>query len=152
MSVYKNLERHGISLPAVTSPVAAFVSHVQTGNLVFVSGHIAKQNGKPWVGQLGEQLNTEQGKQAARSIAIELIATLAAAVGDLNRISRIVRLMVLVNSTSGFKEQHLVANGASELFVEIFGAVGAHSRCAYGVAQVPFGACVEIDLLAEVKA
>lgn len=152
MSIYDNLKKHGIVLPEVTAPVAAFVPYVQTNNLIFVSGHIAKKNGKPWVGQLGAQITTEQGREAARGIAVDLIATLNSAVRDLDKIARIVKLMILVNSTPTFTEQHLVANGASELFVEIFGTSGPHSRCAYGVAQVPFGACVEIDLIAERKA
>jgi enamine deaminase RidA (YjgF/YER057c/UK114 family) len=151
MSIYETLKKHGITLPEVTAPVAAFVPYVQTHNLIFVSGHIAKKDGKPWVGKLGDQLTTEQGKEAARGIAIDLVATLNAAVKDLNRISRIVKLMVLVNSAPTFTEQHLVANGASELLVELFGFIGNHSRSAYGVAQVPFGSCVEIDLVVEVE-
>jgi len=151
MSVYDNLKKRGITLPAVTAPVAAFVPHVQTGNLVFLSGHIAKKDGKPWVGQLGKELKTEQGKEAAREIAIDLMATLNAAVGDLNKVKRIVKLMVLVNSTSTFTEQHLVANGASELLAEIFGSAGPHTRSAFGIAQIPFGSCVEIELIAEVN-
>lgn len=152
MSVYEKLQKLGISLPAVSSAVAAFVSTVQTGNLVFVSGHIAKEGGRPWAGRLGESLTTADGKLAARGIAIELMATLHAALGDLNRISRIVKLMVLVNSAATFTEQHLVANGASELLLEVFGSTGgAHARSAFGVAQIPLGACVEIDLIAEVK-
>jgi enamine deaminase RidA (YjgF/YER057c/UK114 family) len=151
MSVYDNLKKLGITLPAVTAPVAAFVPHVQTGNLVFLSGHIAKKDGKPWVGQLGKELKTEQGKEAAREIAIDLMATLNAAVGDLNKVRRIVKLMVLVNSTSTFTEQHLVANGASEVLAEIFGSAGPHTRSAFGIAQIPFGSCVEIELIAEVN-
>ena len=150
MSVYERLSLLDIDLPKLEPPVAAFVPFVRTGNLVFVSGHIAKRDGKPWVGQLGAQITTEQGKQAARGIAIELMATLQAAVGDLNRIRRIVKLMVLVNSAPNFTEQHLVANGASELFGEVFVTHGAHARTSFGVAQIPFGACVEIELIAEV--
>src|SRR5271170_1635412 len=135
MSVYENLKKHGITLPAVTVPVAAFVPHVQTGNLIFISGHIAKKDGKPWVGQLGKELTTGQGIEAARGIAVDLLATLNAAIGDLNKISRIVKLMVLVNSAPTFTEQHLVANGASELFCELFGAAGPHTRSAFGIAQ-----------------
>ena len=149
MSVYENLNALKISLPEVTPPVAAFVPYVRTGNLVFVSGHIAKKDGKPWAGQLGSHLTTEQGKEAARGIAIDLMATLHAATGDLNKVARIVKLLVLVNSSPTFMEQHLVANGASELFREIFGARGPHARSAFGVAQIPFGSCVEIELIAE---
>jgi enamine deaminase RidA (YjgF/YER057c/UK114 family) len=151
MSVYERLKALNISLPVVEPPVAAFVPVVRTGNLVFVSGHIAKENGKPWVGKLGENLTTEQGKEAARGVAIELLATLHAALGDLNKITRIVNLLVLVNSAPTFTEQHLVANGASELLVDVYGEKGPHARSAFGVAQIPLGACVEIELVAEVR-
>ena len=145
------LKALGISLPPVSTPAAAYVPYARTGNLLFLSGHIARQDGKPWVGQLGKNLQTEEGKAAARAIAIDLMGTLHAAVGDLNRVKRIVKLMSLVNSTGDFTEQHLVANGASELFGEVFGPqVGAHARSAFGVAQIPLGACVEIELIAEI--
>ncbi len=150
MSVYKKLKTLNITLPTLDPPVAAFAPFVRTGNLVFVSGHIAKKDGKPWTGKLGADLTTEQGQQAARGIAIDLLATLQAAVGDLERIQRIVKLLVLVNSAPTFTEQHLVANGASELLVDIFGDDrGPHARSAFGIAQIPFGACVEIELIAE---
>ena len=149
MSIYTKLTELGITLPPVAIPAAAYVPFVQTGNLVFLSGHIAKQDGKPWVGQLGKNMNTAQGQAAARSVAIDLMGTLHAAVGDLNRVKRIVKLMSLVNSTADFTEQHLVTNGASELMGEVFGASGAHARSAFGVAQIPLGACVEIELIAE---
>jgi len=149
-NIYDKLTKLGITLPPVAVPAAAYVPYVTTGNLVFLSGHIAKQDGKPWVGQLGKTMITEEGKEAARSVAIDLLGTLHAAVGDLNRITRIVKLMSLVNSTDKFTEQHLVTNGASELIGEIFGAKGAHARSAFGVAQIPLGACVEIELIAEV--
>jgi len=149
MSVYERLKARNITLPQLDPPVAAFVPFVRTGSLVFVSGHIAKKDGKPWTGKLGSDLTTVDGKQAAQSIAIDLLATLQVAVGDLNKIRRIVKLLVLVNSTPTFTEQHLVANGASELFVEIFGERGAHARSAFGTAQIPLGSCVEIELIAE---
>ena len=149
MSVYEKLKALNITLPEVEPPVAAFVPFVRTGNLVFVSGHIPKKNGKPWTGKLGAELTTEQGRQAARAIAIELMATLQAAVGDLDKINRIVKLLVLVNSVPTYTEQHLVANGASEVFIEVFGERGAHARSAFGIAQIPLGACVEIELVAE---
>jgi enamine deaminase RidA (YjgF/YER057c/UK114 family) len=150
MSVYQKLDALHIALPEPAPPVAAFLPFLRSGNLLFLSGHIAKIDGKPWVGQLGANLSIEQGQKAARAVAIELMGTLHAAVGDLNRIMRIVKLMVLVNSTPAFTEQHLVANGASELFVDVFGDAGMHARSAFGVVQVPFGSCVEIDLIAEV--
>ena len=151
MSVHDKLLQLGISLPPVAIPAAAYLPFVRTGNLVFVSGHIARKDGKPWVGQLGLTMATEEGKAAARAIAIDLMGTLQAAVGDLNKVVRIVKLMSLVNSTATFTEQHLVTNGASELFGEVFGAAGAHARSAFGVAQIPMGACVEIELIAEVQ-
>lgn len=148
-TIYDTLQKLGISLPPVAVPAAAYVPFVQTGKLVFLSGHIAKKDGKPWVGQLGKNMGTEEGKLAARAIAIDLMGTLHAAVGDLGKIKRIVKLMSLVNSTGDFTEQHLVTNGASDLFAEVFGAAGSHARSAFGVAQIPMGACVEIELIAE---
>ena len=151
MSVYDKLKALNIELPATSAPAASYVMYAQTGNTVFISGHIAKKDGKPWVGQLGKNLTTEEGKQAARGVAIDLIATLQAACGgDLNRVKRIVKVMSLVNSTGDYTEQHLVTNGASELLVEVFGEPGKHARSAFGVAQIPLGACVEIELIAEV--
>ena len=149
MSIYEKLSQLNITLPPVAIPAAAYLPFVQTGNLVFLSGHIAKKDGKPWVGQLGNNMATEEGKAAARAIAIDLMGTLHAAVGDLNRVKRIVKLMSLVNSTGDFTERHLVTNGASELIGEVFGDKGAHARSAFGVAQIPLGACVEIELIAE---
>ena len=141
------------SLPPLAIPAAAYLPFVQTGNLVFISGHIAKKDGKPWVGQLGLTMSTEEGQAAARAIAVDLMGTLqAAAGGDLQRVKRIVKVMSLVNSTSTFTEQHLVTNGCSELLGEVFGDAGKHARSAFGVAQIPMGACVEIELIAELAA
>nr|WP_274377807.1 RidA family protein [Janthinobacterium sp. Marseille] len=151
MSFYDKLKALNIELPAVATPAAAYVMYVQSGNTVFLSGHIAKKDGKPWVGQLGKNMTTEEAKLAARGVAVDLMATLQAACGgDLNRVKRIVKVMSLVNSTGDYTEQHLVTNGASELFGEVFGAQGVHARSAFGVAQIPLGACVEIELIAEV--
>lgn len=150
MSVQDQLKQLGITLPPVSTPAAAYVPYVQSGNLVFLSGHIARKDGKPWVGQLGRNMTTEEGKAAARAIAIDLMGTLQAAVGDLARVKRIVKLMSLVNSTADFTEQHLVTNGASELLSQVFGDKGAHARSAFGVIQIPMGACVEIELIAEI--
>ena len=150
MSIYDKLTALNITLPPVSVPAAAYLPYVQTGNLVFLSGHIARQDGKPWVGQLGRTMDTEGGKLAARAIAIDLMGTLqVAAGGDLNRVVRIVKLMSLVNSTADYTEHHLVTNGASELLAEVFGERGTHARSAFGVAQIPMGACVEIELIAE---
>jgi enamine deaminase RidA (YjgF/YER057c/UK114 family) len=153
MTIAARLQALGIELPPLAIPAAAYLPFVQTGSLVFISGHIAKKDGKPWVGQLGLTMTTEEGKAAARAIAIDLMGTLqAAAGGDLGRVKRIVKVMSLVNSTSTFTEQHLVTNGCSELLGEIFGDAGKHARSAFGVAQIPLGACVEIELIAELAA
>ena len=150
-SIAERLAALGITLPAVATPAAAYVPFVRTGNLVFISGHIAKKDGKAWVGQLGLTMGTEEGQAAARAIAIDLMGTLQAAVGDLARVKRIVKVLSLVNSTATYTEHHLVTNGCSELLGQVFGAeVGAHARSAFGVAQIPMGACVEIELVAEV--
>jgi len=151
MSVYDRLKSLGIELPAVGVPVAAYVPFVRTGSIVFLSGHIAKRDGKPWVGQLGRDIDTATGKQAARAVAIDLMGTLHAAVGDLNKVKRIVKVVSLVNSTADYTEHHLVTNGCSELLGEVFGANGVHARAAFGVAQIPLGSCVEIELIAEVE-
>ena len=153
MSIQQRLQALGITLPPVGVPSAAYVPFVRTGNLVFISGHIAKKDGKAWVGQLGLTMDTAEGKLAARSIAIDLMGTLqAAAGGNLDNVVRVVKAMSLVNSTPTFTEHHLVTNGFSELIGEVFGAqIGAHARSAYGVAQLPMGACVEIEIVAEVK-
>jgi enamine deaminase RidA (YjgF/YER057c/UK114 family) len=151
-NVYERLKALGIELPPVAKPAAAYVPFVRTGDLVFVSGHTAKRDGKPWVGQLGRDVDTETGKLAARSIAIDLLGTLHVACdGDLNRVVRIVKVMSLVNSTATFTEHHLVTNGCSELLGEVFGDKGKHARSAFGVAQIPTGSCVEIELIAQVR-
>jgi enamine deaminase RidA (YjgF/YER057c/UK114 family) len=153
MTIAARLQALGIELPPLAVPAAAYLPYVQTGSLVFISGHIAKKDGKPWVGQLGLTMTTDEGKAAARAIAIDLMGTLqAAAGGNLDRVKRIVKVMSLVNSTPTFTEQHLVTNGCSELLGEVFGDAGKHARSAFGVAQIPLGACVEIELIAELAA
>ena len=143
-AVYERLKNLQITLPDVPPPVvdgyvAAFVPFVRTGNLIHLSGRLAKKNGKLWCGKLGEEITTAEGKQAARSVAI----------GDLNDLRRIVKLLVFVNSGPHFTEAHMVANGASELFIEVFEERGAHARSALGVSQIPFGCCVEIEMVVE---
>ena len=149
-SIYDRLTELEISLPEIAAPAGAYVPFVRSGSLVFLSGHIAKRNGKPWVGQLGRDMTTAIGRKAARAVAIDLLGTLHAAVGDLDTVERIVRITSLVNSAPDFIEHHLVTNGCSELIGDVFAAKGAHARSAYGVAQLPLGACVEIELIAQV--
>ncbi len=151
MDPYTRLSDLGITLPPPSPPLPTFVMAVQTGNLVFVSGHIARQDGKPWVGQFGLNMTTVEGKLAARRVGIDLLATLHDFLGDLKRVERIVKLLCLVNSTPNFTEQPQVANGCSELLIDVFGDAGRHARSAFGVAQLPLGSCVEIELVAAVR-
>jgi enamine deaminase RidA (YjgF/YER057c/UK114 family) len=155
--VESRLASLGIALPEVMPPVVqgyvpAFVPYVVTGNQVHVSGRLAKRSGVLLVGKLGEDLSLEQGRQAAREVAIELLAVLKAALGDLDRVQRVVRLFAMVNCSPAFTEVHEVANGASDLLTRVLGDRGAHARSVVGAMQVPFGACMEIDLLVEIGA
>lgn len=154
MNALTQLESLNITLPPVATPAAAYVPFAISGNMIFLSGHIAKQEGKAWIGKLGENMTTDEAKAAARAVGIDLLGTLQAAcqsVGkDLNSVKRIVKVMSLVNSTSTYTEQHLVTNGCSELLAQVFGGKGAHARSAFGVAQLPMGACVEIEMIAEI--
>ncbi len=149
-TIADKLKELNITLPPVSVPAAAYVPFVRTGNLVFLSGHIAKKDGQVWVGQLGKTMGTEEGKAAARAVAIDLLGTLQVAAGGLDKVRRIVKVMSLVNSAPDFTEHHLVTNGCSELLGQVFSDKGAHARSAFGVAQIPMGACVEIELIAEV--
>lgn len=152
MSVYDQLQALNITLTAPAAPVASYVMYVQSGNQVFLSGHLPRRaDGSVITGQLGKNVTVEEAKDAARTTAIALIGTLQEACGgDLNRVKRIVKLMSLVNSTPDFTEHHLVTNGASDLIGQVFGDAGKHARSAFGVAQIPLGACVEIELIAEI--
>jgi enamine deaminase RidA (YjgF/YER057c/UK114 family) len=148
-SVYQRITTAGIQLVAPGKPAASYVSFVESGKLLFVSGHISKRDGLPWVGQLGKDVDTATGTSAARAIAVDVLGTLQAATGDLNRIARVVKVLCLVNSTADYIEQHIVANGFSDLLEEILGDCGKHARSAFGVAQIPTGACVEVELVVE---
>ncbi|MGY1917392.1 RidA family protein [Pseudomonas tolaasii] len=150
MSIYANLQAAGITLPAPNQPAASYVMAAQTGTTLHLSGHIARKDGLPWRGKLGLNLTTEQGVAAARSVALDLISTLHDELGDLNRIQRIVKLVTLVHSTPDYEEHHLVANGASQLLLGLFEQRGRHARSAFGVAQLPFGVCVEIEMIVEI--
>jgi len=148
-NIYARLEELGVALPNAASPAAAYTMCTQCGQLAYLSGHLAKQGGKVWTGRLGESLSTQAGHAAARAVAIDLLATLHAHINDLNTIKRIVKLTSLVNSASDFTDQHLVTNGASEFFVDVFGESGKHARSAFGVTQLPLNACLEIELIVE---
>jgi Putative translation initiation inhibitor, yjgF family len=140
----------GLALPDAPAPAANYVPTVTTGNLVFVSGQISRAPGGAAVnGKLGADLDVAAGQEAARICALNILAQVKAALGDLDRITRIVRINGFVNSAPDFPDHPQVINGASNLLGEIFGEKGAHSRCALGVANLPFGVAVEIDAVVE---
>jgi enamine deaminase RidA (YjgF/YER057c/UK114 family) len=143
-----------LPLPEANRPVGSYVMAVRTGDLLFVSGHGAFENGEPrHLGRLGESLSTEQGAKAAKAVMLNLLATVREEVGDLDRVVRFVKLLVFVSSAPGFNEQHLVANGATDLLVRLFGdVVGRPARSAVGVAALPLGFAVEIEAVLEVRA
>lgn len=147
------LEKKGIVLPLAAAPAANYVPYARTGNQLFISGQLPMENGKlAHTGQLGAGVATPEGQRAAELCATNILAQAKAALGgDLSRIVRIVRINCLVSSTPDFYEQHLVANGASNLLAEILGEAGKHSRVAYGTASLPLNASVEIDAIMEVK-
>ena len=151
MSLYDKLQQLGIQLPPVSTPAAAYVPFVQTGKLVFLSGHIARKDGKVWVGKLGAGMSTAEGAQAARAIAIDLMGTLQAACdGDLERVVRVVKLGGFVNSTADFTDQPKVINGASDFMVAVLGDAGRHARAAVSAPSLPLGVAVEIDAIFEI--
>jgi len=150
-AIYERISAAGITLVSPGKPAASYVSFVETGKLLFLSGHISKRDGQSWVGQLGKDTDTATGVRAARAIAVDVLGTLQAATGDLSRIARIVKVLCLVNSTSEYTDHHIVANGFSDLFEELLGESGKHARSAFGVAQIPTGACVEVELVVELR-
>ena len=145
------LEELGIQLSAPSSPVANYVNTVKTGNLVFISGKgPLKTDGNYVLGKLGENLTLEQGYEAARLTALNLISTLKASIGDLKKVKRIVRVTGMVNATSDFTDHPKVVNGCSDLLVEVFGDNGKHTRAAVGMNSLPLNIAVEIDMIVEV--
>lgn len=151
MSVAERLKQLGIELPHAQAPLAAYVPSVLTGNLLYIAGQgpIADNEVK-MRGRLGETLSEEQGIEAARMAAVNAMAVIAAALGSLDRVARIVKLNGYVNSAPEFERQHVVINGASELLVEVFGERGRHARAAVGTNVLPLGMPVEIELVVEV--
>lgn len=141
----------GITLPNATAPVANYVPYVVSGNLVHISGQITMENGElKFVGKLGKDYQVEDGQKAARLCALNLVAQLKSAIGDLDKVTRVVKLNAFVNSDPAFTDQPKVVNGASDTMVEIFGDAGKHARSAVGVASLPLGVAVEIDGIFEV--
>ncbi|HJP64941.1 MAG TPA: RidA family protein [Actinomycetota bacterium] len=151
MSAEQRLVELSIDLPSAPTPVASYVTVVQSGPFAFVSGQVALDDGTPmWTGKLGAEVSVEHGADAARRCGLQILAALRSALGSLDRVSRIVKVTVFVASAPGFTEQPKVANGASDLFVEVFGDAGRHARAAVGVAELPLDAPVEVDVVAEV--
>ena len=151
----ERLARMGIVLPEVLPPVArayapAFEPFVRSGNLIHISGRLAKNGEDILSGKIGPDLTQEEGREAARNVAIELLSVLKHAAGGLDRVSRIVKLFAMVNGAPGFDQPHKIADGASELLVQVLGEPGRHARSAMVAAELPFGSCLEIDLVAEV--
>jgi len=155
--IEERLKALNIVLPEVMPPVVdgyvpAFAPFIRSGNQVHLSGRLGKERGQLLCGKVDNEISVDQGRLAARHVAIELLSVLKAAIGDLGCVRRIVKLVVMVNGAPHFTEPHRIADGASELLVQVLGERGIHSRSAFSVAQVPFGACVEIDMIAEVDA
>lgn len=152
MSAEARLAELGISLPEPPPPVASYVPWVRAGSLVFVSGQGAFAEGRvPRIGLVGAEVTPEEAAAEARVTGLNLLAQLRAATGSLDRVRRIVKLTAFVASAPGFRAQPQVANGASDLLVEVFGDAGRHARSTVGVSELPLGICVEIDLVAEVE-
>lgn len=152
-NVAQKLESMNITLPASTPPVANYVPYTISGNLVFISGQLPMKDGKPQdIGKVGKDFTVEQAQKTARQCGINILSHLKAACGgDLNRVKRCVRLGVFVASAPGFTDQPKVANGVSDMMVEIFGEASKHSRFAVGVAELPFGVAVEVDGTFEIE-
>jgi enamine deaminase RidA (YjgF/YER057c/UK114 family) len=151
MSAEKKLKELGISLPPSPKPVANYVPAVRVGNLLFVSGHGPYNDGKTLTsGKLGKELTVDQGYQTARNVALNCLASIRAAIGDLDRVKRVVKLLGMVNCTEDFKDHPKVVNGASDLLVEVLGDAGKHARSAVGMQALPNGIPVEIEMILEV--
>ena len=151
MSIASRLADLGLELPQAAAPVAAYVPTVLAGNLLHISGQVSFEDGQLLTGRLGEDRDLEYGVRAARACGLMLLAQVEKAVG-LDRVERIVKLGVFVNSAPSFTDQPKVANGASELMEQVFGEAGRHARSAVGVAVLPLGVAVEIDAIVAVKA
>ena len=148
----ENLKALGIVLPKLSAPIANYVNYVRTGNLIYFSGSGPSVEGQGYVrGKLGKDMTIEQGREAARITGINLIASLKNAVGDLNKVKRIVKVLGMVNSTESFTDQPKVINGFSDLMVAIFGEKGKHARSAVGMVSLPLNMAVEIEMIVEVE-
>lgn len=151
-TIETRLAGHGITLPAAAAPAANYVPFMRSGNLLFTAGQLPLKEGKLVAsGLLGRDLDTAAGQEAARYCAINILAQAKAALGDLEKIRRLVKITVFVASSPDFTEQHLVANGASDLLASVLGERGKHARSAVGTASLPLNAPVEIEAIIEVE-
>jgi enamine deaminase RidA (YjgF/YER057c/UK114 family) len=150
--VEERLKEKGLELPPKPTPMAQYVSAVRTGSLVFVAGHGPHKDGQlTYKGKLGQDVDVESGYEAARLVALNMLASLTAEIGDLDRVKRVVKLLGMVNCVPDFGHQPEVINGASDLLVDIFGERGRHARSAVGMASLPRGISVEIEMIVEVE-
>ncbi|MGQ2908478.1 MAG: RidA family protein [Aliihoeflea sp.] len=150
-TINSRLEKLGIALPAPAAPAANYLPFMVTGDLLFTSGQLPFDNGKlAATGRLGREVEIATGQIASRHCAINVLAQAKAALGDLERIARLVKITVFVSSDPDFTEHHLVANGASDLFAEVLGEAGRHARAAVGVARLPLDAAVEVEAIFEI--
>jgi enamine deaminase RidA (YjgF/YER057c/UK114 family) len=152
MSIDQRLQELGLELPAPAAPVAAYVPAVEAGGLLYISGQVSQRDGQRITGRLGEDLDLEAGRDAAQSCGVMLLAQMKAALGSLDRVARVVKLGVFVNSTPDFTDQPKVADGCSLLMAEVFGEAGRHARSAVGVPSLPLGVAVEVDAVVAVRA
>ena len=152
MRIEQKLAGMGLELAAPTAPIANFVPTVRTGNLLFVSGHISRlpDGSVLHPGKVGREVSLAQGYEAAKLAMVNCLASIKAALGDLDKVQRVVKLLVMVNASSEFDRQFIVGNGASDLLVELYGEQGRHARSAVGMGSLPRGACVEIEMIVEV--
>ena len=151
--IESRLQELGITLPDSPAPLANYVPVVRTGNLIYLSGvgPMAKSDGSEYKGKLGDNISVDEGYDAARLTAVNLIARLKGYLGDLDRVTQVVKLLSMVNATPDFTEPPAVSNGCSDLMVEVFGDRGRHARSAIGVATLPGGIPIEIELIAEIS-
>ncbi len=151
-TIEKRLAAHGVTLPPPAAPAGSYLPYVRAGNLIFTAGQLPLQGGKVQVaGIVGREVALEAGREAAKLCAINVLAQVKAALGDLERIRRLVKITVFVSSSPDFTEQHLVANGASDFLAAVLGERGRHARAAVGMASLPLNAAVEVEAIFEVE-
>ena len=151
MKIEQKLAEMGIELPNTPpNPASKILSYRRAGNIVYLSGHGPSKDGKTLIGKLGREVTTEQGREAARLTMINLLDSLKKCIGDLDKVTQVVKLLGMVNSTEDFTDQPAVINGATELLIELYGDAGRHARSAVGMAQLPGGMAVEIEMIVEV--